>query len=703
MASVEGKVATILEMPVGISSWNTIRREHLFFVDKTGFLSELMKAGRRIFIARPRRMGKTTMCSILDEALAHGLDNFRGLNIEHTWPVTDCYPVINLSFFNLGIDVTSFEASLCKRLVDAYERVGFPVGNCKGITSFEDLSLTLDKLARERGKPLVFLIDEWDYPLSINLDKPQVFAALQHVLNNFYGWLRFQVDARFILVTGIMRYRDTSLFTGQDFQDLSMDHDFAALLGYTKEEIDECFRPYTKEAARRLGISYSEVLDKLELYYDGFCFDEDAAVKVYCPFSVNMFYSVLYRGTNRAPMFNNYWMDSAGASYALVSYLRGHDISPQQIIALSNQELVMTSDKLREVSYLKDVTLNQVLVQAGYFSIQKITAETKNKAPKGRSYSCGITNQEVREKFDPVLASYVVGFRDRDENDVGYSLAQALSEVKQGLEQGDIDLLCDSFNQVLCYLRYDTYKAIRGLSYKNKNSAQVQPQDQRPAPLHSEVQDQDKEAQKQNQSHAQVQPLGPEQQPEIEAFYRTFLKLALTSESIYTEDEVANNHGRCDLVATTKDHIYIFELKRLDKRLRSKAAITKLLDQGERQMLVKRYGNNLKKQGKPITMVVLVICDLYRQVCGWRSFKLDDALLKPNTVDSHEVVLDVDWQALAEKQGFVEPQGWVEPVARAEQAKTVVAPKGKRRSVAKASAIKGQNHKQTQTSAISKQ
>ncbi len=301
----EEEVATILKMPVGISSWNAIRREHMFFVDKTGYLSELMRAGRRIFIARPRRMGKTTMCSLLDEALSHGLDSFRGLNIEKTWPVTDCYPVINVSLFNMGrTDVTSFEASLCQRLVDAYERVGFPVSSCKDITSFTYLSSALDKLARDRGKPLVFLIDEGDYPLSINLDKPQRFAALQQVLSNFYAWLRFQVDARFILVTGIMRYHDTSLFTGQDFQDLSLDHDFAALLGYTTEEIEECFGPYTKEAARRMGITYSEVLDKLEQYYDGFCFDEDASIKVYCPFAVNMFYSVLYRGTNKVPLFN---------------------------------------------------------------------------------------------------------------------------------------------------------------------------------------------------------------------------------------------------------------------------------------------------------------------------------------------------------------------------------------------------------------
>ena len=127
----------ILEMPVGIPNWLTIHKERLFFVDKTGLIADLVKTGRRLFLSRPRRMGKTTLCSILAELFAHGVGSFQGLDIEKTWPVTDCYPVINVSLFNMGrTDVTSFEASLCQRLVDAYERVGFPVSSCKDITSF---------------------------------------------------------------------------------------------------------------------------------------------------------------------------------------------------------------------------------------------------------------------------------------------------------------------------------------------------------------------------------------------------------------------------------------------------------------------------------------------------------------------------------------------------------------------------------------
>ena len=72
--------------------------------------------------------------------------------------------VINLSLYGLGgeSDAASFEAKMCTRLIDAYDAAGFPVDNCYGITSFEALYLRLNRLARARGKELVFLIDEWD-------------------------------------------------------------------------------------------------------------------------------------------------------------------------------------------------------------------------------------------------------------------------------------------------------------------------------------------------------------------------------------------------------------------------------------------------------------------------------------------------------------------------------------------------------------
>ena len=618
----------ILEMPVGIPNWRTIHKERLFFVDKTGLIADLVKTGRRLFLSRPRRMGKTTLCSILAELFAHGVGSFQGLDIEKTWPVDKCYPVIRLMFLGLNVtDAASFEADLCQRILDAYYDAGFTEALHPSNDAISSLSILRRRLRALSGEqPLVFLIDEWDYPISDNLDNPELVAALKEVLGRFYSWLREQDQARFVLVTGVMRYRDTSLFTGQDIQDVSMNPRFAALLGYTQEEIVECFDGYIHLAAQNLGMTYNEVLNQLKQYYDGFCFDEDVSVKVYCPFAVNKFFSVFFGDPNSVPVFDNYWMDSSGASASLVAYLRCHYLSPQEIIALSNQDLVMTSQSLREVSYTRDVTFNQLLVQSGYFSLKAITSDTKGNNARFRDYICGITNQDVKGEFARVLMRYLVSFQDEKVS----GLASALKTVKNALKQGNIKLLSESFNQILCYVRYDAYKAMEARSAQDQG---------------------------QSQAEAQADDLtkGQEQKPEPEVFYRTMLKLSLTSESIYTEDEVANNLGRSDLEATTKDHIYIFELKRLDKKSKSKAAIYKRLDDGESQILMRMYGNNRQRQGKPMTMVVLVICDLYRQICGWRTFKVqkqEDGLV---AVDRHDDLVNVGLQSYDHHEGLIEP------------------------------------------------
>ena len=88
-----------------------------------------------------------------------------------------------------------------------------------------------------------------------------------------------------------MRYSEFSPFTGQDIQDLSMKPYFADLLGYTQEEVRTSFARYIPRAANKLGITEEQLMEQLEQYYDGFCFDENASVKVYCPYAINKFFA----------------------------------------------------------------------------------------------------------------------------------------------------------------------------------------------------------------------------------------------------------------------------------------------------------------------------------------------------------------------------------------------------------------------------
>ncbi|MBU3843666.1 MAG: AAA family ATPase, partial [Candidatus Anaerobiospirillum pullicola] len=401
-------------------------------------------------------------------------------------------------------------------------------------------------------------------------------------------------SVRFILITGIMRYRETSLFTGQDIIDISMEPVVADLLGYTQADLTgKQFVPYIKGAAKLLGMTPSAVLDKLERYYGGFYFDKDAIGKVYCPFAVNRFFSAVVRGSE--PKFESYWMKSSGAKYALASYLHDYPLSSQMIMELSDQRLEMSNDSLRAGYLLQDVTFEQILVIGGYFSIKAITADTiKAKVSSNRNYRCGITNQDVRNVFFPVLMSYLVSFKNAD----GSALSTALGQVKSALRQGDIAQLCLIFNKILGYVRDDLFKELE------------------------------------SQDQGEKQALYQVPKPDLEAFYRTVLKLALSSSSIIIKDEVANNLWRSDLEATTEDQVYIFALKRLGSI--TKASIDKRLDDGEKQILERMSGNNPPQPELPQTMVVVAISDTYRRICAWCRFKLQRTAQGLVVVERHK-------------------------------------------------------------------
>ena len=104
-----------------MSDWNNLVRQNKLIVDKTAKLGYLVTFFDFVFFSRPRLMGKTTLCSMLQELFAHGPQNFAGTAIFEHWPETKTYPVVRLSFLDIKCpDATTFEDSLCTHLAAAY-------------------------------------------------------------------------------------------------------------------------------------------------------------------------------------------------------------------------------------------------------------------------------------------------------------------------------------------------------------------------------------------------------------------------------------------------------------------------------------------------------------------------------------------------------------------------------------------------------
>ena len=194
-------------LPLGTESWVELRQKHLLFVDKTAHLAELTK-GSNLFLARPYGFGKTLLLSMIEDLFQNGTQNFQNTAICDMWPEHERYPVVRLSFINVPYaqeagqavdDVASFEASLIEELGRAYQRAGFAPEEIDAYKKDATLHGFLSKLSNfSNQQRLVFLIDEWDVPLSAHLDNEVRFDALRRSLNVFYNWLR-TLNLRFLL------------------------------------------------------------------------------------------------------------------------------------------------------------------------------------------------------------------------------------------------------------------------------------------------------------------------------------------------------------------------------------------------------------------------------------------------------------------------------------------------------------------------
>lgn len=444
------------DFPIGISDWEYIQGKNLFFVDKSAKILKLIAKPRKVFLSRPRRMGKTTLISHIKEYFTArpGTPDAQQL-AEQVY-------VITLKFDEVeGANAAALEQSLQDSLVEAYGAAGIPqASECEA--QAQSFGRFLKKLAQLKlDRPLVFLIDEWDKQLSLHLNHKEAFDENLAVLRTFYTWLRNLTNIRFILITGIMRYSESSLFTGNDVTDISMDPYWADLVGVTEDELTKYYAPYIKEAARRLNCSEAELIAHLQEYYDGFCFDNEAKVKLYCPYSLNNFFRPLTEEPPElVPKFQSFWMRSANTSHALRNTLNSRPINLEAVLGLKHQDVVINEMELSSPQYFSHVQLFPLLAVTGYLSIKGI-AEPQNGIP---AFRCGLPNLEVATYFEFVVLEYLrdnLGLNSQEE-----SLRELQFEQIQAFEDGDPNKICATLNRFLRNIRYDAFAPLNEASYR---------------------------------------------------------------------------------------------------------------------------------------------------------------------------------------------------------------------------------------------
>ena len=82
--------------PVGIQSFEEIRKNGYCYVDKTALIYQLVSSGKYYFLSRPRRFGKSLLLSTLDAYFSGKKELFKGLFMEQKEKEWTACPVLHL-------------------------------------------------------------------------------------------------------------------------------------------------------------------------------------------------------------------------------------------------------------------------------------------------------------------------------------------------------------------------------------------------------------------------------------------------------------------------------------------------------------------------------------------------------------------------------------------------------------------------------
>ena len=377
------------KLPVSAQSFVKIITGNYAYIDKTEHIYRLIQ-NDCCFFARPRRFGKSLLCSTLKSLFLGQKELFKGLWIEresdYDWPV---YPVVHIDFLSIPHKTPEeLDAALTRYLAKVATSYDLP--SLAITTPNEMFGLLVEQLQRKYQATVVIIIDEYDKPILTHLHNMPVAKQIREMLKSFYEVIKgLDEYLRFVFITGVSRFSQTSIFSGlNQLLDISMNPDFAHLVGCTEEELAHVFVEHLGGIAQEKKIPTSVLINEMRAMYNGYRFWKnvplrrvnalgDATEKIFNPFSI---VNALH-----AKSLDNFWFLSGTPTF-LINLLQQHHYP---VIALENLKADLSELSTFDIEHLPLTTL---LFQTGYLTIKSYDEETKN-------FTLSYPNNEVKEAF----------------------------------------------------------------------------------------------------------------------------------------------------------------------------------------------------------------------------------------------------------------------------------------------------------------
>ncbi len=413
-------------LPVDISTFSELRHLNCVYVDKTEYMYQMITTGRRYFLSRPRRFGKSLLVSTLGEILAGNKQLFEGLWISSSDYDWSEHAVINLDFSRLHAhSLEIFKQQLRDELLR--------IANNYSITieTTNEPSFVLENVVFalfEKYGRIAILVDEYDSQILKTLHDVTLAKSIRNEIQHFFAVIKsLDAQIQFVFITGVTSFAKAGLFSGvNNLQIMTLDKKYASICGYTDSEVDHYFHEHITDWAHNLSMPYDTLRNQIKEWYNGYSFGYNVD-KVYNPFSL--------MNALRTQEFENFWFQSGTPTFLV-------EILKKEYKSFDFEHLVATKDFLG-IFDVDTIPLLSLMFQAGYLTITDYDSDS-------HLFSLDYPNAEVRIAFQKYLLAV---FTHTD----AVTTQQLMAKLFVDLNNQKIEDVIEHIQQLFAHIPYQLY------------------------------------------------------------------------------------------------------------------------------------------------------------------------------------------------------------------------------------------------------
>ncbi len=487
-------------LPLGSQDFEDLRLRNSLYVDKTAYVLDIINQPKYMFFSRPRRMGKSLLCSTLKCVYEGRQGLFEGLYIydKIDWEAIK-HPVLHIDFSRVDTQYLEDGLKLYMELLANSFQIKLE-HEYRGNAIFQIL---LEKLS-QNGKKVVVIIDEYDKALNDYIDDKEKFEKHREVLRGFYGILKpYDNILEKVFLTGVSKFGKVSVFSQlNNITDYSTYETYATMCGYTQTELEHYFADYIADTTQKLEVSKNALLQEMKRFYNGYSYD--GITTVYNPYSVLNFFKL--------QKFYNYWYDTGTPTF-LIKALREQKIQSFEL------EKIQTDPVVLDMTSIEITNVIALLFQTGYLTIKQVIRKKFKEM-----YRLGFPNAEVKQAFSQYILS------DYMQNALDLNKIKYASPMRDALENKDFPAIQQIAQAVYASIVYQLHER------KSKDNTQTKDEIEKAIDAESELM-------------------------RKEMFYHSLFHVLMNATGFRTESEILTNLGRIDMAVETDETLYLFEFK----------------------------------------------------------------------------------------------------------------------------------------------